>query len=171
MDKKKSKQNKPNKKEMTLKFEFTSIENGLNISSFENPQLNRYEFYLGDTNVTPRDPTHIKYKTIQFNDELLDKAIVTKLRTTNHVEHEQEQEEHLNTFRRLNIKSLDNLLDNIFTKRQYHTEESSKENKYDVGPSILFPKNNMSNDHYEIELIESPPFNILNIPSSVTVKG
>ena len=84
---------------------------------------------------------------------------------------EQEQENHLNTFRQLNMKSLDNLLNNIFPKRQYHNEEGLDEKKYDVGANLLFPKNNISDDSYEIELTESPAFNILNVPSSVTVKG
>jgi len=168
---KKSRQNKPND-EIALKLVVTSIENDSYCSSIENQLLHQYEFYLGDTNVTPQEPIHIKYKTVQSNDDLLDQPIVSKIwTTTTHVEQEQEPEDHFDTFRHLSIKSLDNLLDNIFTKRQYHNGEISKQHKYDVGPNFLFPKNNTSNDHYEIELIESPPFNILNVPSSVTIKG
>ncbi|KAF0750857.1 dynein intermediate chain 2, ciliary-like [Aphis craccivora] len=171
IDMKKSRQNKPND-EIALKLVVTSIENDSYCSSIENQLLHQYEFYLGDTNVTPQEPIHIKYKTVQSNDDLLDQPIVSKIwTTTTHVEQEQEPEDHFDTFRHLSIKSLDNLLDNIFTKRQYHNGEISKQHKYDVGPNFLFPKNNTSNDHYEIELIESPPFNILNVPSSVTIKG
>lgn len=167
---KKSRQNKPND-EIPLKLVFSSIENDSHCSSTENQLLYQYEFYLGETNVTPQEPTHINYKTIQTNDDLLDQPIVSKIWTTTYVEQEPEPEDHFDTFRHLSIKSLDNLLDNIFTKRKYHNGEISKEHKYDVGSNFLFPKNNTSSDHYQIELIESSPFNILSVPSSVTIKG
>jgi len=172
MDIKKSRQNKPSD-EMSLKLVVTPIKSSQrdsNRSSWvENQQLNLYEFYLGDTNVTPQGPTNIKYEYISSNENSLDQRILSKIWNTTHVE--QEQENHLNTFRQLNIKSLENLLDNIFTKRQHHSGEILDEKKYDVGANLLLPKNNISDDNYEIELTESPTFNILNVPSSVTVKG
>jgi len=172
MDMTKSRQNKPSD-EMSLKLVVTPIkvsQRDSNRSSWvENQQLNLYEFYLGDTDVTPRGPTNIKYENISSNENSLDQRMLSKIWTTAHVE--QEQENHLHTFRHLNIKSLDYLLDNIFTKRQYHNGGAMDENKYDVGANILFPKNNISDDNYEIELTESPTFNILNVPSSVNVKG
>ncbi|KAL4083024.1 hypothetical protein QTP88_028354 [Uroleucon formosanum] len=175
MDMKKSMQNKPSG-EMSIKLVVTPIkisERDSNRSSCVEHQQsydnNLYEFYLGDTNVTPQAPTNIKYENISSIENSLDHRILPKILTTTHVEHE--QEDHLNTFRQLNIKSLDNLLDNIFTKRQHHNGECPNENKYDVGANILLPKNNISDDNCEIELTESPTFNILSVPSSVTVKG
>lgn len=172
MDMNESRQNKPSD-EMSLKLVVTPIKVNLrdsNKSNFiENQQLNLYEFYLGDTNVTPQKPTNIKYEFISSNENSLDQRILSNTWTTTHME--QEQENHLNTFRHLNIKSLDNLLDNIFTKHKYRDGKGLNENKYDVGPNILLSKNNISDENYEIELTESPTFNILNVPSSVTVKG
>jgi len=172
MDMKKSRQNKPSN-EMSLKLVVTPIKVSQRDSnrSFwaENQQLNLYEFYLGDSNVTPQKPTDIKYEAISSNENSLDQQILSKIWTTTNME--QEQENYLNTFRHLNIKSLHKLLDNIFTERQYNNDEALNENKYDIGANILLFKNNFDDDNYEIELTESPTFNILNVPSSVTVKG
>ncbi|KAL4131995.1 hypothetical protein QTP88_009217 [Uroleucon formosanum] len=83
-----------------------------------------------NTNVTPQAPTNIKYENISSIENSLD-----------------QYENHLNNFRQLNIKSLDNLLDNIFTKRQYHNGECPDENKYDVGANIILPRNNINGDY------------------------
>jgi len=173
MDVKKSKQIKPSD-EMSIKLVVTPIkvsqrDSNRSSAGVENQHYNLYEFYLGDTNVTPQAPTDIKYEYISSNENSLDQRILSKIWPITHVE--QEQENHLNTFRQLNIKSLDNLLDNIFTKRQYRNGERLDEKKYDVGANLILPKNNIGDDNYEIELTESPTLNILNVPSSVTVKG
>ncbi|KAL4104272.1 hypothetical protein QTP88_019581 [Uroleucon formosanum] len=175
MDMKKSMQNKSSV-EMFIKLVVTPIKvsqrDSNRSSCVENQQPydnNLYEVYLGDTNVTPQAPTNIKYENISSIENSSDQRILPKILTTAHVE--QEQEDHLNTFRQFNIKSLDNLLDNIFTKQQHHNGECPDENKYDVDANILLPKNNIIDDNYEIELTKSPTFNILNAPNRVTVKG
>lgn len=171
MDKKKIKKHKSDD-EMALKLVVSPIieisQSDINRSfSFESQHLYVFEFYLGDVNVTPQSPTSIKY-TVSKSNEFDGQRVVLKPI----VRGDQEQENNFETFRNLNIKSLDDLLDNVFSENEYLNGEGSKENQiYDVGANLILPKININNEDYEIELTESPAFNTLSVPGSITVKG
>ncbi|VVC33851.1 WD40/YVTN repeat-like-containing domain,WD40-repeat-containing domain,WD40 repeat,WD40 repeat [Cinara cedri] len=66
----------------------------------------------------------------------------------------------------INLMTINNLLEDTFDRKQ-----NVEAIKFDVGPNLPYKRENIIASEYEIELTESPIYSILNLPSSITVKG
>jgi len=165
----KLKHNDRNGKAMNLKLIVLSEKNDRQdtVDSLTVDDDKRYEFYIGKLNVTPQELVSNKYPTRKCVVSPCNHRLLTKSWRTDY----QDDENYAEFCLHINLKTVDFLLNDILTKRQYRDGIKLKELKYDVGPNILFPRENIVTKNYEIKLIESPTFHILDLPSSVVIKG
>lgn len=135
-------------------------------SSSESNRLH-CELYLFKTNVTPRSPINLfKFPEAKIKGN----AAFNNRHYSISTVHWDYRNSVANYFLRSTVKSAHSLLNAIMTKRPCGSKERSIESKYDAGSNLYFPKVNIS-EKYEIELTESQTFIILDLPSSIVVKG
>lgn len=125
------------------------------------PMLNdqHCEFYLQEKNVTPQQLANIKYFKLEI--EQWTRILLEKERQIYQIDENCED-----FFLNINVKTIKSLLDDVFG-----INENLKNYKYDIGLSIPHSRENIITQGYEIELTESKTFSILNLPSSITLKG
>lgn len=156
----KSTKHKVAENKMTLKFEMHKIiDNDDKIKLY--PLLNDHycEFYLQEKNVTPQELTNIKYIKLE-----IEQWINTLLEKEPQIL--QVDENYKDLFLHMNVKTIKNLLNDVFD----NTDNLNNYN-YDIGLNIPYSRENIVTQGYEIELTESKTYSILDLPSSVTIKG
>lgn len=150
--------------EMTLKLviqpDKDCYDGIINNPAIDNNQC--YQFYLKERNVTPKELISTKYTKLKSEIKPWENKLIEKEHKIN-----RKEENYPNVLLQMNVKIINNLLDDIL----HSGKECSEKSKYHIGLDIPYPRENIVTREYEIELIESPTFTILHIPNSITIKG